>query len=47
MASVASQLIEESLHMRKVTVSRMRERYAQTVLTFRIIYIIYAFIRIV
>ena len=25
--------------MRKVTVSRMRERYAQTVLTFRIIYV--------
>jgi len=25
--------------MRKVTVSRMRERYAQTVLTFRITYI--------
>ena len=41
MASVASQLIEELLHMRKVTVSRMRERYAQTVLTFRITYILY------
>jgi hypothetical protein len=26
--------------MRKVTVSRMRERYAQTVLTFRITYAI-------
>jgi len=38
MASVASQLIE-SLHMRKGTVSRMRERYAQTVLTFRITYV--------
>ena len=25
--------------MRKVTVSRMRERYAQTVLTFRITYV--------
>ena len=25
--------------MRKVTVSRMRERYVQTVLTFRIIYV--------
>jgi len=33
MASVASQLIET------VTVSRMRERYAQTVLTFRMIYV--------
>ena len=40
MASVASQLIGKSLHMRKVTVSRMRERYAQTVLTFRITYTI-------
>jgi len=39
MASVASQLIEESLYVRKVTVSRMRERYAQTVLTFRITYV--------
>ena len=26
--------------MRKVTVSRMRERYAQTVLTFRITYVL-------
>jgi len=29
----------KSLHMRKGTVSRMRERYAQTVLTFRITYV--------
>jgi len=27
--------------MRKVTVSRMRERYAQTVLTFRITYVLH------
>ena len=27
------------MHMRKVTVSRMREIYAQTVLTFRITYV--------
>ena len=39
MASVASQLKRKSLHMRKVTVSRMRERYAQTILTFRITYV--------
>jgi len=39
MASVASQLIK-SLHMRKVTVWRMRERYAQTVLTFQITYVL-------
>ena len=41
MASVASQLKRKSLYMRKVTVSRMRERYAQTVLTFRITYVHY------
>ena len=29
----------KSLHMRKVTVSRMRERYVQTVLTFQITYV--------
>ena len=29
----------KSLHIRKVTVSRMRERYAQAVLTFRITYV--------
>jgi hypothetical protein len=39
MASMASQLIQKSLHMRKETVSRMRERYAQTVLPFRITYV--------
>ena len=27
------------MHMRKVTVSRMRERYAQTVIIFRITYV--------
>jgi len=39
MASVASQLIEEITARAQVTVSRMRERYAQTVLTFRITYV--------
>jgi len=39
MASVASQLIEEVTAHGKVTVSRIRERYAQTVLTFRITYV--------
>jgi len=29
------------MHMRRVTVPRMRERYAQTVLTFRITYVNY------
>jgi len=39
MASVASQLIEEVTEQGKMTVSRMRERYAQTVLTFLITYV--------
>ena len=40
MASVASQLIEEVVHTCKVTISRMCERYAQTVLTFQITYVL-------
>ena len=40
MASVASQLIEKSLHMRKVTASRIRERYEVKVLTCRITYVV-------
>ena len=40
MASVVSLLIEEvTAHAQSDTVSRMRERYAQTVLTFRITYV--------
>ena len=31
--------LRKSLHMRKVTASRMRERYAQTVPTFRLTYV--------
>jgi len=40
MASVASQLIEEVTAHAQVTVFRMCERYAQTVLTFRITYVL-------
>jgi len=39
MTFVASQLIEEVTAHAQVAVSRMRERYAQTVLTFRITYV--------
>ena len=39
MASVASQLIEEVTAHAQSEVWRMRERYAQTVLTFRITYV--------
>jgi len=39
MASVASQLIEEVTAQEQSAVSRMRERYAQTVLTFRLTYV--------
>jgi len=38
MACVAFEL-RKSMHMRKVTVSRMHERYVQTELTFRITYV--------
>jgi len=41
MASLVSQLVEEVTVHGKVTVSWMRERYAQTVLTFRITYVPY------
>jgi len=40
MAPVGSQLIEEVTAHAKVTASRMRERYAQTILTFRIAYVL-------
>ena len=39
MASVTSQVIEEVTAHAQVIVSRMRERYAQTVLTFQITYV--------
>jgi hypothetical protein len=39
MASVASQLVEGVTAHAQVAVSRMRERYAQTVLTFQITYV--------
>jgi len=40
MASVASQLIKEVTAHALSAVLRMRQRYAQTVLTFRITYVI-------
>ena len=47
MVSVASHLIEEVTAILKVTVSRMREGYAQTALTFRITYVyIYIYIKL-
>jgi len=39
MASVTSQLIEEVTAHAQRAVSRMHERYAQTVLTFRVTYV--------
>ena len=41
MASVASQLIEEVIAHAQSDSLEMRERYAQTVLTFRITYVIF------
>ena len=40
MASVVSQFVEEVTAHAQVTVSRMRERYAQTVLTLLITYVL-------
>ena len=44
MASVASQSIEDVTAHVQVTVSRMRERYAETVLAFQITYVYVSFL---